>query len=219
MKKFAKGFLVSIVFLSYINTYAQSWTERMAATVMSTWKDSMSMQEGRPVRWAYDQGVVLKGIEGLWLNTADKKYFDYIQKSMDLFVDDKGNIRTYRYDEFTLDNVAPGRNLLLLYNVTGKEKYLKAVQTLRKQLSEQPRTNEGGFWHKKTYPYQMWLDGLYMAQPFYAQYANVFNEPSAYDDVAKQFLLMARHARDLKTGLLYHGWDETKSQSWADTAT
>src|SRR4029079_16782767 len=106
------------------------------------WKDSLS-SNGRPARWTYDQTVILNGIERLWRATGDKKYFDYIQKSMDLFVDDKGNIRTYKYDEITLDNVAPGRNLLLLYNVTGKEKYLKAVQTLRRQLSEQPRTNEG----------------------------------------------------------------------------
>src|SRR4051794_23982517 len=120
MKKIAKGFLVSIVFLSYINTYAQSWTERMAATVMSTWKDSMSMQEGRPVRWAYDQGVVLKGIEGLWLNTADKKYFDYIEKSMDHFVENDGSIRTYKSDDYNIDNVLCGRNLLTLYKVTGR---------------------------------------------------------------------------------------------------
>src|SRR3982751_1412227 len=219
MKKFAKGFLVSIVFLSYINTYAQSWTERMAATVMSTWKDSMSMQEGRPVRWAYDQGVVLKGIEGLWLNTADKKYFDYIQKSMDFFVDDKGDIRTYRYDELTLDNVAPGRNLLLLYNVTGKDKYLKAAQTLRKQLSEQPRTNEGGFWHKKVYPNQMWLDGLYMAEPFYGEYAKVFHEDTVFNDIARQFILMEKNSVDKKTGLLYHGYDESRQQKWADKTT
>jgi unsaturated rhamnogalacturonyl hydrolase len=200
------------------NAQSRSYAADMAKTVMTIWKDSLSMG-GRPARWTYDQSVFLKGIEGLWKATGEKKYFDYIQKSMDLFVDDKGTIRTYRYDELTLDNVAPGRNLLLLYNVTGKEKYLKAVQTLRKQLSEQPRTNEGGFWHKKTYPYQMWLDGLYMASPFYGEYANTFHEDTIFNDIARQFILMEQHSIDKKTGLLYHGYDESRQQKWADKTT
>ena len=140
----------------------------MASTVMTIWKDSLAMQQGRPVKWSYDQGVVLKGIEGLWKNTADKKYFDYIQKSMDFFVDNEGNIRTYKADDYNIDNILCGRSLLMLYKVTLNPKYLKAVQTLRKQLLTHPRTNAGGFWHKKIYPHQMWLDGLFMAQPFLA---------------------------------------------------
>ena len=163
--------------------------------------------------------MFLKGIEGLWKATGDKKYFDYIQKSMDFFVDDKGDIRTYKFDEYTLDNVTPGRQLLMLYNVTGKEKYLKAVQTLRRQLHEQPRTNQGGFWHKKIYPNQMWLDGLYMAEPFYAEYANTFHEDTIFNDIARQFILMEKNARDAKTGLLYHGYDESRQQKWADKTT
>lgn len=195
----------------------KSYAAEMTKTVMTVWKDSMA--NGRPARWTYDQSVILEGIEGLWRATGEKKYFDYIQKSMDFFVDDKGDIRTYRYDELTLDNVAPGRNLMLLYNVTGKEKYLKAVQALRKQLSDQPRTNEGGFWHKKVYPYQMWLDGLYMAEPFYAQYAKAFHEDTAFNDIARQFILMEQHSIDKKTGLLYHGYDESRQQKWADKST
>ena len=107
----------------------------------------------------------------------------------------------------------------MLYNVTGKEKYLKAVQTLRRQLHEQPRTKEGGFWHKKVYPYQMWLDGLYMAEPFYAEYANTFHEDTIFNDIARQFILMEKNSRDAKTGLLYHGYDESRQQKWADKTT
>jgi unsaturated rhamnogalacturonyl hydrolase len=201
-----------------VNALPKSYAAEMAKTVMTIWKDSLSIN-GKPAKWTYDQSVVLKGIEVLWRATGEKKYFDYLQKSMDFFVDDKGDIRTYRYDEFTLDNVAPGRNLLLLYNVTGKEKYLKAVQTLRKQLSEQPRTNEGGFWHKKVYPYQMWLDGLYMASPFYAEYVKTFHEDTAFNDIARQFILMEKKSIDKKTGLLYHGYDESRQQKWADKTT
>ena len=214
--------IVSILFLLFVFAFANaqphSYAADVAKTVMTIWKDSLSTN-GKPAKWTYDQGVVLKGIENLWKATASKKYFDYIQKSMDFFVDDKGNIRTYKFDEFTLDNVTPGRALLFLYHVTGKEKYLKAVQTLRRQLTQQPRTNEGGFWHKKVYPHQMWLDGLYMAEPFYGEYANAFHEDTVFNDIARQFILMQKHAVDKKTGLLFHGYDESRQQKWADKTT
>jgi unsaturated rhamnogalacturonyl hydrolase len=214
-----KPALVGVLIFAFVVSKAQSgsYAADMAKTVMTVWKDSMS--NGKPARWTYDQSVILRGIEGLWRATGEKEYFDYIQKSMDFFVDDNGNIRTYRSDELTLDNVAPGTNLLLLYNVTGKEKYLKAVQTLRKQLAEQPRTKEGGFWHKKVYPSQMWLDGLYMAEPFYAGYAKTFHEDTAYNDIARQFILMEKNSVDKKTGLMYHGYDESREQKWADKTT
>ena len=193
-------------------------SERMAATVMSVWKDAVTT-DGRAPRWHYEQGVLLEGIEGVWLNTGDGRYFNYIKQLTDPFVNEDGTIRTYKLDEYNIDNVLPGRNLLLLYKVTGQEKYRKAAATLREQLRTHPRTSEGGFWHKKIYPSQMWLDGLYMGGPFYAEYAAAFGEPAAYDDIAKQFILMERHARDSRTGLLYHGWDESRKQRWADPAT
>src|SRR5688500_13182171 len=176
-------FVLVIFSLDFLNhSQSQPWSQKMAATVMTIWKDSLSMSPGKPVRWAYDQGVVLKGIEGIWKNTADKKYFDYIQKSMDHFVQADGSIRTYRPDEYNIDHVLNGRNLLFLYKTTLQPKYLKAVQSLRAQLLTHPRTAEGGFWHKKIYPYQMWLDGLYMGEPFYAEYAATFGEDSSFND-------------------------------------
>jgi unsaturated rhamnogalacturonyl hydrolase len=218
MKKTVSLFLLISVSV-FANAQAKpSYAEGMAKTVMSIWKDSLS-SDGRPAKWTYDQSVVLQGIQGLWRATGDGKYFNYIQKSMDLFVEDNGNIRTYKYDNLTLDNVAPGRDLLFLYNVTGKKKYLDAVNMLRNQLRSQPRTNEGGFWHKKIYPNQMWLDGLYMAEPFYAEYANTFHEDSDFNDIARQFIIMEKKARDPKTGLLYHGYDESKEQNWANKKT
>ena len=218
MKK--RVFIFLLIVASTVSASAQtrSYAADMAKTVMTIWRDSLS-SGGKPAKWTYDQSVFLKGIEGLWDATGDGQYFNYIQKSMDFFVDDKGNIRTYKYEDFTLDNITPGRQLLLLYNVTSKEKYLKAVQTMRKQLQEQPRTNEGGFWHKKIYPSQMWLDGLYMAEPFYTEYANTFHEDTIFNDAAKQFILIEKNSRDAKTGLLYHGYDESRQQKWADKTT
>ncbi len=186
----------------------------MASATMGIWKDSFSLGN-KPAKWTYDMGVVLKGIEAQWLNTGNGEYFKYIQKQMDFFVDDKGNIKIYRPEEFNIDNINNGRVLLMLYKVTQKEKYLKAAQQLREQLRHQPRTQEGGFWHKQIYPHQMWLDGLYMAEPFYAEYAAMAHEDSAFDDIANQFMLAENHLRDPSTGLLYHGWDESKSEKWA----
>jgi unsaturated rhamnogalacturonyl hydrolase len=191
---------------------------QMAETSMSLWKDSFSL-DNRPAKWTYDQGVMLKGIEGVWNATGDGKYFRYIQQCMDFFVDKDGKIKTYRQDEFNIDNVNNGRVLLFLYKVTNNEKYWKAATQLREQLKKHPRTSEGGFWHKKIYPYQMWLDGLYMGEPFYAEYAAAAHDDTAFEDIARQFILMEKHARDPKTGLLYHGWDESKQQKWADSIT
>src|SRR5256885_16274829 len=189
---------------------------RMADAALTLWKDSLATEPGKQEKWNYEQGVLLKGVEGVWLDTADGRYFKYIQRMTDRFVNDDGTIRTYKEDDYNLDNILPGRNLLLLYKVTGQEKYRKAASLLREQLKSHPRTSDGGFWHKKIYPSQMWLDGLYMGEPFYAEYAATFHEDADFDDIAKQFVLMETHARDAKTGLLYHGWDESKKQRWAD---
>ncbi|MGN6804115.1 MAG: DUF4350 domain-containing protein [Ginsengibacter sp.] len=197
---------------------AAEYNKEMAKTAMTIWKDSVTTNN-KPAKWNYDQGVILKGIEGLWKFTGEGKYFDYMQKSMDFFIDEKGNIRTYKFGNYTLDNILCGRILLTLYEVTGKEKYYKAAETLREQLRQQPRIDEGGFWHKKIYPDQMWLDGLYMAEPFYAEWASMFHEDSDFNDIARQFIVMEKYARDPKTGLLYHGYDASKKEAWANKNT
>jgi unsaturated rhamnogalacturonyl hydrolase len=191
----------------------------VADTVITIWKDYPGAVPSRPARWTYEQGVVLRGLEEVWKQTHDRRYYDYIQQTMDRYVTDDGTIRTYKMDEYQLDNILLGRMLLFLYKETKQEKYRKAADLLREQLRKQPRTSEGGFWHKQIYPSQMWLDGLYMAGPFYAEYARTFHEDADFDDIAKQFILAERHTRDPKTGLLYHGWDESRKQRWADAAT
>ncbi|MBL0358172.1 MAG: glycoside hydrolase family 88 protein [Chitinophagaceae bacterium] len=191
----------------------------MAQTAMNLWKDSFAIRQGKPARWSYDQGVILKGIEAVWKLYGDGDYFKYIQHSMDFYVREDGSIKDYKRDEFNIDHLNNGKVLMLLYSITGKEKYKKAIDYMRTQLKEHPRTTEGSFWHKKIYPWQVWLDGLYMGQPFYAEYAAHYKQDSVFDDIAKQFILIERHARDEKTGLLYHGWDESKEQAWANKET
>lgn len=197
---------------------AQTNSQKLAATAMHIWKDSFSLA-GKPSRWMYDMGVLLKGMEGLWRNTGDATYFRYIQQLVDFLVDEEGVIKDYSIEEYNLDNVNSAKLLLLLYKVTTKEKYLKAARQVRLQLQSHPRTHEGGFWHKKIYPYQMWLDGLYMAGPFYAEYADLMHETADFDDIANQFIWVEKHTRDTKTGLLYHAWDESRQQQWCNKQT
>ena len=196
------------------------WSQRIAESFVlrhpgAVTYDSLSPSE----KWNYEQGLMLEALHQMWLFTKDQRYFDFIRRNIDQYVDESGNIKTYKYDDFNLDNVAVGRALLTLFETTENRKYKCAADTLRYQLKNQPRTHEGGFWHKQIYPYQMWLDGLFMAEPFYAWYAKKFNEPDAFSDIANQFIFVAKHTRDTKTGLLYHGWDESKQQRWANQGT
>ena len=220
MKKVFHTVIYISLTLSVMRTNAQQTplSEQMIATSMSIWKDSFALG-GRPARWSYDMGVILKGTERVWLNTGNVKYFNYIQRLMDFYVREDGTIKDYKADEYNIDHINNGKLVLLLYRVLGKEKYLKAANLLREQLRTHPRTKEGGFWHKNIYPYQMWLDGLYMGAPFYAEYANLMHEDTAFNDITNQFVWMEQHARDAKTGLLYHAWDESKQQQWANKTT
>ncbi len=195
------------------------YSMQMSQTAMRLWPDSFSSRTGKPARWSYDQGVILKGIESVWKLYGDATYFNYIQHSMDHYVLENGSIKDYKRDEYNIDHTNNGKVVMMLYNITGKEKYKKAIDNIRSQFDGHPRTKEGSFWHKKIYPWQVWLDGLYMGQPFYAEYAKWTKQDSVFDDVSMQFINIERHTRDAKTGLLYHGWDESRQQKWANKET
>lgn len=168
------------------------------------------------IRWCYEHGFILLSLQEAADAAGDPVGREYVNACVDGLIGAGGEIRGYREDEYNLDQVNPGRILLEVYRGRREERYAKALATLRSQLRGQPRTRSGGFWHKKIYPDQMWLDGLYMASPFYARYALEFGEPEAFDDIAHQFLLMAEHARDRVSGLFSHAWDEARRQLWAN---
>jgi unsaturated rhamnogalacturonyl hydrolase len=195
------------------------WSERLALTLMKAHPEAYQIDEKTEPKWDYVHGLVLTSFEQLYKKTNNKKYFDYIKGYADATINADGTIPSYKFSIYNIDMIEAGNILFYLYEKTKEEKYLKAMQTLRKQLSEHPRTSEGGFWHKKVYPNQMWLDGLYMGEPFYAQYTSKFENGDKLNDVALQFELIQKHLVDSKTGLLYHGWDESKAMGWANKET
>jgi len=191
----------------------------MAATVIKMWPDGSVLTTAHPGVWAYEEGVLLDGMAAEWHSTADGQDFKYIKTAVDKYVTDDGTITGFKAKEHTLDDIEMGRAVLLVYRVTQQAKYAKAAKFLHDQLAQQPRTASSGYWHKQIYPNQMWLDGAYMAEPFRAAYAVTFQESRDFDDIAKQLLLMDEDMRDAKTGLLKHGWDESKQMPWADKTT
>jgi unsaturated rhamnogalacturonyl hydrolase len=219
----------------------RNYAEKMAETIMQTYPDSMVVmkytshleqdkqipagmtaeqaQKSRPANWNYEMGVVFSGFERLWRTSGDARYLQYMRKIVDKFITPEGNIRTFKVEEYNLDNIPTGRQLLTLYQTFNDKKYKLAADLLYNQLGVQPRNKVGGFWHKLKYPTQMWLDGLYMAEPFYAEYSLMTGKTQNFEDIANQFVWMERYARDEKTGLLYHGWDESRQQKWANPQT
>jgi unsaturated rhamnogalacturonyl hydrolase len=203
---------------------ARRETEAMAKTIMAAWPNGVVATQGRPGVWGYEEGVMLDGMAAEWRQTGNAEEFGYIKASVDKYVTKDGTIqmdasgRPFGAQEHQLDWIELGRAVLVVYRETKDVRYLKAAKFLEAQLAQQPRTPSGGYWHKQTYPNQMWLDGAYMAEPFRAAYAAEF-QPADFDDITKQFVLMYDHMRDPQTGLLKHGWDESKQMPWADKTT
>lgn len=194
-------------------------SQRAADAAIARWPEGHTAVAGTPEKWNYELGTLLEGMDGVWHTSGDPRYFAYIRKSVDALVTPEGSIPTWKRDDFELDNILLGRQLLVLYKATHEERYLNAATLLYDQLQHQPRTPSAGFWHKQRYPNQMWLDGLYMAEPFYAEYVATTHHPEKFSDITHQFVLIEQHVRDPKTGLLYHGWDESKQERWANKTT
>lgn len=199
------------------------WSERMMLSEMQRNPEAWTLDFVTKYKWEYTHGLMLLACQRLDRAHPDPRYRAYIKQWYDLMIDDSAKVRTYDMGIYNIDRIKPGSALFTLFDQTGDQRYLRVIEQLREQLRGQPRTSEGGFWHKKVYPYQMWLDGLYMAQPFYAQYTQQFDSGEsaqrAYDDILLQFDQIQKHAKDPDTGLLYHGWDESRKQAWADKET
>ena len=170
-------------------------------------------------KWNYIDGCMLLAVLSLYEKTKEEHYFSFVKDFIDYFVTDDGDIKTYSVEEYNLDSVNCARALFPIYEKTGEEKYKKALDLVRSQLETQPRTASGNFWHKKIYPDQVWLDGLFMAQPFYLRYETQFCKMAKASDVLKQYQNVERFMKDPETGLYYHGYDESRKMPWANPIT
>ena len=169
--------------------------------------------------WGYAKSLYLFGQYEVYLRTHDKKYLDYIQNWVNAHVDAQGDLDR-KID--ALDYVLPANLLLILYKETHEERYKLGAEKFRRIFDDYPRTTDGGFWHA-TVPSrqgQLWLDGIYMSQPFLVRYGQMFgDEKYTEDEAIKQLLVYYKHLRDPKRGLLYHAYDESRKQGWADPVT
>lgn len=177
------------------------------------------IKDGGKSTWNYIDGCMIKAIIELYLMTKNPRDLEFADTFIDYFVREDGSIESYDPQEYNLDNVNAGKTLFDLYKLTGKEKYRRAMDTVYSQLQSQPRTSTGNFWHKKIYPNQIWLDGLYMAQPFYMQYEAEYNECKNCGDSCRQFLQVYELMRDPRNGLYYHAYDDSRQMFWCDKVT
>lgn len=177
------------------------------------------IRAGKKPSWNYMDGCMIKAIIELYHITKNEKYLQFADDFIDYFVNDDGSIQSYDPKEYNLDNVNAGKTLFDLYQLTGKEKYRKAIDTVYSQLQGQPRTSTGNFWHKMIYPNQIWLDGLYMAQPFYMQYEVTYNDCKNCADSFNQFENVYNLMRDTRNGLYYHAYDDSRQMFWCDKVT
>ncbi len=229
--KIFKSFLLVLTVLFVVNacktkssgsteandTAQKKWSVKMADAVMHDYDSLVYYLNPSKVKWEYDFAFLGQAIDRL--GNIDPKYSKYMSDYIDYFVQEDGSVNTYKQSVYNIDRVNPGKNVITLYKRTGDEKYKKVIDQLVEQMKNHPKTNSGGFWHKKVYPYQMWLDGIYMATPFLAQYAKEFNEPQWFDEVTYQIKLIYSKTKDEQTGLMYHAWDESKEQRWSDPET
>jgi unsaturated rhamnogalacturonyl hydrolase len=192
--------------------------------VLREWPDGRISTVKEPGAWTYEEGVLLDGVVAEWRVTGDGRLFDYVKAAVDQTVDKDGVIhmaggKAFAVEAHSLDNIEMGRSVLAMYRVLQQPRYYKAAAFLAAQVEQQPKNASGGYWHKEIYPNQMWLDGAYMAEPFMENFGRTFGQQGVMDGAARQLLLMDAHMRDAKTGLLRHGWDESKQMAWADKTT
>jgi unsaturated rhamnogalacturonyl hydrolase len=191
--------------------------DKLVQSTLAFYPDVKDFPIYAPNRWNYEYSFFLYGCYLQGRKTGNPAFGSYAQKWLDSFITEDGQFKTGVYDmsEYKLDDVIPARLAILFHQQTGLAKYKSIADTIALQLKRQPKTSDGGYWHKQIYPNQMWLDGVFMGDVFSMQYANAYKQPQWYDEAVHQIKLIYKHTVDPATGLLYHGWDESINPVWA----
>ena len=217
---FAIGVLLALAAMPFrAQTGEKPMSVRMAESEMQRYPESWQLDFQPKLKWDYCHGLELGAMMDVYDRYGDRKFFDYALAYADTMVNEDGSIKKYKLTDYSLDRVNSGKILFRIYEQTKDVKYKKALDLLRSQFDGQPRNADGGFWHKKIYPHQMWLDGLYMGVPFLAEYAYRNSRPELYQEVIKQIKLVAQHTYDPENGLYRHACDVSKTEKWADPRT
>ncbi|MBV2129482.1 glycoside hydrolase family 88 protein [Arsukibacterium indicum] len=203
---------------------ALNWSERLAQSEMTRQTPfyaygGWDYERQRPSKWEYTTGLQLQAYDDLLQLRPNPEWQQVLTDVIGSFITEDGDIRTYNISNYNIDSLNTGNMLLREYQRNQQPHYKKALELLRRQLAEHPRTSEGAFWHKKIYPHQLWLDGVYMGMPFLASYSSAFEDGHAFAEVVKEFTVSRDKLRDPATGLYYHAWDEAREQNWADKET
>ncbi|MCF7931152.1 MAG: glycoside hydrolase family 88 protein [Acholeplasmataceae bacterium] len=177
------------------------------------------IKAGKQPGWNYIDGCMMTSLLELYKQTKNSTYLNFVQNYIDYYVFEDGSILGYDQEKYSTDDICESRILFDLYDITKKEKYSKAIDYTYQQILSHPRTHAGNFWHKKIYPNQVWLDGLFMAQPFYTRYETHRNNKKNYNDILNQFKNVRKLMFDEDKKLYYHGYDESKSIFWANPKT
>jgi len=218
MRKALHIFLLITLLASGAESCGQKvkWSVRMANTVLASSDSLIHYVAGNP-KWAYDMALLGLAIDRL--GNVDPKYSKYLDDWVNYFVHPDGSVTDYAMKEYNLDRIFPGRDIITVYKRNPDPKYKIALDNFIEQLKTQPKTNSGGYWHKSIYANQMWLDGIFMASTYMAEYANAFNAPQWYDVATSQTKMIYEKTLDPSTDLLMHAWDESRTQKWCDPIT
>ncbi|MBQ3607947.1 MAG: glycoside hydrolase family 88 protein [Bacteroidales bacterium] len=222
-----KRLIALMAVLSALTVYGQDpYSVRMIRSEMqrnpdATWLDGRKGER----KWNYTTGLELKSFLDASRRYELPEVVDYVRAWADTMATEKGEVYKYKRSNYNVDHICPARIYFDLHDMYGDQdkRYRRVTRMIREQLDTHPRTESGEFWHKQIYPHQVWLDGFYMALPFYAEYTKRYapkeQKDSLFADIVHQFTAGAQNTLDPKTGLFRHAWDESKSMFWCDPQT
>lgn len=206
---------------SYAEWLTRSEMQRVANPIYLDFTDSVKKPQGK---WSYVMGIELEGMLDTYLKHGGKDIRDYLKRYPEQMIKEDGSVVGYKYEDFNLDNVRTAHFIYRMFKKYPNKGEKVALATLYKQLVNQPRTDEGVYWHKQIYHDQVWLDGIFMGLPYRTMAAKYFVKDKAelqatYDDIVDQITMTDKRTYDEKTGLWKHAWDSKHGMFWADPQT